>query len=93
MTAGTQVIDRCRRYLKDRIAINQHAKRGLFALKAKLRSAQKQYWHKNKDLWTAGPQERCVLGPFNGSLGINRLQPHRKGWDGKVWLMSVIVRE
>ena len=54
------MIDRCRRYLKDRIAINQHAKRGLFALKAKLRSAQKQYWHKNKDLWTARSHRSVV---------------------------------
>lgn len=51
--AGTQVIDRVWRFLKDRITINQNGKVGSYMLKAKLRSAQYQYWYKNQDMWTA----------------------------------------
>eukprot|EP00438_Fugacium_kawagutii_P027549 Skav207068 [mRNA] locus=scaffold1909:117809:118993:- [translate_table: standard] len=51
--AGTQIIDRCWRFLKERLTLNQHTKAGSQLLKAKLRSAQYQYWHKNADMWTA----------------------------------------
>ncbi|CAE7863483.1 unnamed protein product [Symbiodinium microadriaticum] len=49
--SGTQVIDRCWRFLKDRIHINQHSKAGSRLLRAKLRAAQCEYWYRNTDLW------------------------------------------
>ena len=49
--SGTQVIDRCWRFLKDRIQINQHSKAGSRLLRAKLRAAQYEYWYRNTDLW------------------------------------------
>lgn len=51
--AGTQVIDRAWRYLKDRLTINQHCRAGSKRLRSKLRSAQYQYWLRQKDLWMA----------------------------------------
>jgi hypothetical protein len=51
--AGTQVIDRCWRFIKDRLNANQHAKVGSHLLKAQIRSAQYQYWYKNCHLWRA----------------------------------------
>ena len=48
--AGTQIIDRCRRYLKDRVHLNQHSKAGTQLIKDKLRAAQYQYWHKDSDM-------------------------------------------
>ena len=51
--AGTQVIDRCWRFLKDRLTLYQNAKVGSLILSKKLRSAQYQYWYKNSDLWVA----------------------------------------
>ncbi|CAE7430137.1 unnamed protein product [Symbiodinium microadriaticum] len=49
--SGTQVIDRCWRFLKDRVQINQHSKAGSRLLRAKLRAAQYEYWYRNTDLW------------------------------------------
>ncbi|CAE7491827.1 unnamed protein product [Symbiodinium sp. CCMP2592] len=49
--SGTQVIDRCWRFLKDHIQINQHSKAGSRLLRAKLRAAQYEYWYRNTDLW------------------------------------------
>ena len=51
--AGTQVIDRAWRFLKDRLQINQASRVGSAALRAKLRSAQYEYWHRNRDMWVA----------------------------------------
>ena len=51
--AGTQIIDRAWKFLKDRLPLNQNCKVGSAALRAKLRSAQYEYWHKNDDLWLA----------------------------------------
>eukprot|EP00435_Cladocopium_sp_Y103_P047705 s613_g14.t1 len=51
--AGTQVIDRTWRFLKDRISCNQNCRVGTAALRAKLRSAQYEYWMRNTDLWLA----------------------------------------
>ena len=51
--SGTQIVDRAWRFLKDRLKINQNTKAGTRALKAKLRSAQYDYWMKNSDLWLA----------------------------------------
>ena len=49
--SGAQIIDRAWRFLKDRIIVNQNCRAGSKALRAKLRSAQYEYWHKNDDLW------------------------------------------
>ena len=51
--SGTQIIDRCGRYLKDRLNINQHSKVGSGFLRTQLRSAQYEYWLRGQDLWTA----------------------------------------
>lgn len=51
--SGTQIIDRCWRFLKDRLNINQHAKVGSRMLRVQLRSAQYEYWLRGQDLWTA----------------------------------------
>ena len=56
--SGTQVIDRCWKFLKERVLVNQHAKAGSSLLKAKLRSAQYEYWNRNADLWV-GCGELC----------------------------------
>ncbi|CAJ1382957.1 unnamed protein product, partial [Effrenium voratum] len=51
--SGTQVVDRAWKFLKDRLTINQNAKVGSSLLRAKLRSAQYQYWYRNQDMWVA----------------------------------------
>ena len=51
--AGTQVIERAWRYLKDRIVLNQSCTAGSKRLRSKLRSAQYLYWYRQKDLWVA----------------------------------------
>ena len=51
--SGTQIVDRCWRYLKERLNINQHAKVGSRLLRIQLRSAQYEYWLRGQDLWTA----------------------------------------
>ena len=48
---GTQIIDRAWRFLKDRIHLNQHCRVGTPLLRAKIRSAQYEYWRRNADLW------------------------------------------
>ena len=53
MRSGTQIIGRVWRFLKDRIARNQHSKAGSSLLRGKLRSAQYEHWFKNQDLWLA----------------------------------------
>lgn len=49
--AGTQHIDRAWRFLKDRLPVNQSLLPGSCALRAKIRSAQYEYWHRGDDLW------------------------------------------
>ena len=51
--SGTQVVDRAWKYLKERLTINQNAKVGSSLLRAKLRSAQYQYWYRNQNMWVA----------------------------------------
>ena len=51
--SGAQIIDRVSRFLKDRIAMNQHCKAGSSLLRGKLCSAQYEYWFKNQNLWFA----------------------------------------
>ena len=50
---GTQIIDRCWRFIKDRIKRGQnvHTKAGSRSLLIRIRSAQWEYWHKNDDNW------------------------------------------
>ena len=50
---GTQIIDRAWRFLKEHITSNQNATVGSPLLRAKIRSAQYEYWHRNSDLWLA----------------------------------------
>ena len=50
MAMATQVIDRCWRFLKERVLVNQHTKAGSDLVRAKLRSAQYEYWNRNADL-------------------------------------------
>ena len=47
--AGTQVVDRAWRYIKDRIKQNQHVKSNSTLIQAKVHSAQYEYWHRGKD--------------------------------------------
>ena len=49
---GTQVIDRCWKFLKERVKINQHSKASSGRLQAKVRSAQYEYWCRGKDMWS-----------------------------------------
>ena len=54
--SGTQMIDRCWRYLKERLNINQNCRVGSRMLKMKLRSAQYGYWCRGQDLWISTGQ-------------------------------------
>ena len=54
--SGTQMIDRCWRYLKERLNINQNCRVGSRMLKMKLRSAQYEYWCRGQDLWISTGQ-------------------------------------
>ena len=49
--SGTQIIDRCWKFLKSRLDINQHSRVGSQLLKLQLRSAQYEYWRRGQDLW------------------------------------------
>ena len=49
--SGTQIVDRGWRFLKEHVQVNQHSKAGSKLLRAKLRSAQYEYWNRGKDLW------------------------------------------
>ena len=51
--AGTQVVDRAWRFIKDRLKINQNMKCNSTLLQAKIRSAQFEYWQRGKDAWTS----------------------------------------
>ena len=49
--AGTQIIDRAWRFIKERLRKNQNAKTSSAMLTLQVRSAQWEYWHRNDDLW------------------------------------------
>ena len=51
--AGTQVIDRAWRFMKERVKINQNPKTGSNLLVAKIRAAQYEYWQRGKDMWVS----------------------------------------
>ena len=50
--SGTQIVDRCWRFLKERVTLNQQACVGARMLCMQLRSGQYEYWNRGKDLWT-----------------------------------------
>ena len=50
--AGTQVIDRAWKFLKERVKVNQNSKAGSVNIRAKIRSAQYEYWRRGKDMWS-----------------------------------------
>ena len=56
--SGAQIIDRVSRFLKDRIAMNQHCKAGSSLLRGKLCSAQYEYWFKNQT--SGSPAVTCA---------------------------------
>eukprot|EP00435_Cladocopium_sp_Y103_P072187 s526_g39.t1 len=49
--AGTQIIDRTWRFIKDRLRLNQVTQVGSSLLRAQIQSAQYEYWYRNRDLW------------------------------------------
>ena len=49
--AGTQIIDRRWRYLKERIHANQHARAASATLRTMPRAAQHQCWFHKEDMW------------------------------------------
>ena len=49
--AGTQIIDRAWRFIKERLRRNQNAKASSAMMSLQVRSAQWEYWHRNDDLW------------------------------------------
>ncbi|CAE7268204.1 unnamed protein product [Symbiodinium pilosum] len=53
-----KVIRRHWKFLKERVLVNQHTKAESSLLKAKLRSAQYEYWSRNADFWV-GCGELC----------------------------------
>ena len=73
--SGTQIIDLAWRFLKDRIIVNQNCRARSKALRAKLRSAQYEYWHKNDDLYLwlhCGMLcSRSIKKLVNASAGLN----------------------
>ena len=54
--AGTQVIDRAWKFIKERLRLNQFTKVGSSLLRAHIRSAQYEYWHRNRDMWACAGQ-------------------------------------
>ena len=54
--AGTQIIDRAWKFIKERLRLNQFTKVGSSLLCAHIRSAQYEYWHRNRDLWACAGQ-------------------------------------
>ena len=49
--AGTQIVDRARRLIKERLSKNQNIKSSSLSLTAQIRSAQYEYWYRQDDLW------------------------------------------
>jgi len=48
---GTQHIDRCWRFIKDRVSKGTRTRAGFASLRRKIRSAQYEYWHRGADMW------------------------------------------
>ena len=49
--AGTQIINRDWRFMKERFKRKKKAKASCSLLSAHIRSAQYEYWHRKDDLW------------------------------------------
>ena len=49
--AGTQIVDRAWKFIKERPARNQRPKSSSLMLAAQIRSAQWEYWNRCDDLW------------------------------------------
>ena len=54
--AGTQIVDRAWKFIKKRLRLNQFTKVGSSLLRAHIRSAQYEYWHRNRDLCACAGQ-------------------------------------
>ena len=50
--AGTQHIDRCWKFLKERLSKGPGCRAGMARLRRKIRAAQYEYWHRGNDLWS-----------------------------------------
>lgn len=48
---GTQHIDRCWKFIKERLVKGSHVRAGSICLHRKIRSAQYEYWHRGDDMW------------------------------------------
>ena len=62
--AGTQIVDRAWKFIKERLCRNQHVKASSLMLTAQIRSAQYEYWHRKDDLWvcTGEPVAQYMKG-------------------------------
>ena len=59
--AGTQIIDRAWRFIKERLVLNQNTRAGSRLLRAQIQAAQYQYWFKNQDPWKTA----CELSQYH----------------------------
>ena len=48
---GTQQIDRCWKFIKERLAKGTNTRAGSQTLQRKIRAAQYEYWHRGEDMW------------------------------------------
>lgn len=48
---GTQHIDRCWKFIKERMAKGAHVQAVSMTLNRNIRSAQYEYWHRGDDMW------------------------------------------
>ena len=48
---GTQHIDRCWCFIKERVSKGTKTRAGFASLRRKIRSAQYEYWHRGADMW------------------------------------------
>ena len=49
--AGTQIVDRAWRFIKDRLHLRQAATVGSTILRTQIRGAQYEHWKRDKDMW------------------------------------------
>ena len=48
---GTQHIDRCWKFIKERLSKGTNVRAGMGRLQAQIRSAQYEYWYRGDDMW------------------------------------------
>ena len=53
---GTQHIDRCWKFIKERLAKGPNVRAGSATIYRKIRSAQYEYWHRGDDMWVCTGQ-------------------------------------